>query len=98
MFLTKSDSMHNIDKFDIFSCIKDDRKYFLNDLSLLALKEGRVQIMYKIISLFGNDVSKDDIINVLCNEANDNLHDIRKSLTLLLSCMNSSSKFVSKYK
>jgi hypothetical protein len=67
-----------------------------NDLPPLAFEERRVQIIFKIISIFGNDVFKDDLINVLCNAANDNLHSVGKSLTMLLNCINSSSKSVSK--
>lgn len=39
--------------------------------SSLALKDGRMQIILKIMSILGNDVSNDDVIKVLYNAIND---------------------------
>lgn len=74
-----------------FSWINCDlKKTFLlrqkNDLSLIVF--DRIQIIFKTISLLGNDDCKYDVMSVAWNEANDNLSSDGKCLTMLLNCIN----------
>lgn len=58
------------------------------NLSPILFDEGRVQIIFKTISLLGNDVSKYDVMSVVWNEDNNNLYSDGKYLTMLLNCIN----------
>ena len=94
--LTILDSMHSIGKSDIFSRSKDDLKYVFiifkteNESLSLTFKDGRIQIILKIISMLGNDV-----INVLCNAINDFLFSTEIFSIILLNYTNTSPKSLS---
>lgn len=63
-----SDSMHSVDKADIFSWSKDDLKSFFilfkieNEQLSLAFEDGKMKIL-EIISVLEN-ISDDDVIKV----------------------------------
>jgi len=62
----------------------------------LAFEDGRIQITHKIISMLGNDVSNDNFIKVLCNVIIDFLFSAETFAIILLNCINSSPKSLSK--
>jgi len=64
------------------------QKTFFLFLPPIAFDEGRIQIIFKTISLLGNDDFKYDVMSVARNEANDNLSSDGKCLTMLLNCIN----------
>lgn len=63
--------------------------------SLLSYGESKKQMIFKSFSMFGIDVSKDDVLSVLSSNVNAFLHSDKQFRRMILYRTNSSSTPVS---